>query len=58
MGNQFVKTFSVAKIGKVAGITGAVVGTFIDGYGVIRELQLWANLERMECLQRLALWGQ
>jgi len=36
MGNQFVKTFSVAKIGKVAGITGAVVGTFIDGYGVYK----------------------
>ncbi len=36
MGNQYVKAFSIAKIGKIAGVTGAVAGTFIDAYGVYK----------------------
>ena len=36
MGNQFVKTFSIAKIGKFAGYGGALIGTGLDIYGVYK----------------------
>ena len=35
-GNQFVKTLSISKIGKIAGIGGAVLGTGLDIYGVYK----------------------
>jgi RHS repeat-associated protein len=36
MGNQFVKTLSILKIGRGAGYVGAIIGTGLDLYGVSR----------------------
>jgi hypothetical protein len=35
-GNQVVKIFSVAGIGKLAGRAGAIVGTAVDTYGIYK----------------------
>ena len=34
LGNQYVRTFSLAKIGKGVGLAGGVVGLALDGVGV------------------------
>jgi len=41
LGNQYVKTLSLSKIGKIAGITGVVAGTFIDAYGIYKGTTTW-----------------
>ena len=57
MGNQFVKTFSVAKIGKIAGIGGAVIGTGLDLYGVYKGTTTWGQAEENGVFTAIGLSG-
>jgi len=57
MGNQFVKTFSVARIGRIAGVTGAVVGTFIDAYGVYKGTTTLGQAGENGVFTAIGIWG-
>lgn len=57
MGNQFVKTFSVAKIGKIAGIGGAVIGTGLDLYGVYKGTTTWGQAGENGVFTAIGIWG-
>ncbi|PUZ20880.1 hypothetical protein DCM91_17245 [Chitinophaga costaii] len=43
MDNQYVKTFSLSRIGKAAGIGGAIIGTGLDLYGVYKGAKTWGQ---------------